>query len=215
MRSEQGRPPLARTRDGVPPDPPEGPSEVYRAAWVFYLLVAIVGVVWLGFEADGLSWALFVPLDPARAALDVAIGLAAGLLLVGAWSLGRRLEPLARLERSLAERFVGVRSDEAVGLALLSGFSEELLFRGAMQMSWGPLAALAVFAVLHSGPPPLFPWWTLFALIAGGLFAALAAWRGALLAPMLAHATVNGIHLVRMVRVAEESAEAAGEDTAR
>jgi membrane protease YdiL (CAAX protease family) len=89
---------------------------------------------------------------------------------------------------------------EVVALALLSGFAEELFFRGAVQGSWGWLPATVLFALLHTGPGPAFRLWTLFAAVAGLVLGALMIWRGNLLAPVVAHGLLNGINLGRLVR---------------
>lgn len=83
-------------------------------------------------------------------------------------------------------------------MALLSGFAEELLFRGAIQGSLGIWVATILFALLHSGPGGSFRLWPVFALVAGALFGALVLWRGNLLAAIVAHAVVNAINLGRL-----------------
>ncbi len=89
-------------------------------------------------------------------------------------------------------------ASEAFGLALLSGFAEELFFRGAVQGQWGFVPATILFALLHSGPGRAFRFWTLFAALAGLLFGGLMVWRGNLLAPVLGHFLVNGVNLRRL-----------------
>jgi membrane protease YdiL (CAAX protease family) len=90
--------------------------------------------------------------------------------------------------------------DEVVGLALLSGFSEELFFRGAVQLSWGYLPATLLFAVLHTGRGREFRVWTGAALLSGLVLGGLVLWRGDLLAAMTAHAVVNAVGLERLRR---------------
>lgn len=125
---------------------------------------------------------------------------AAGLLLA-LWEVGRRVFPTAReLEQRLAELLGPIDLSEVVGLALLSGFAEELFFRGAVQGSWGWLPATVLFALLHTGPGPAFRLWTLFAAVAGMVLAGLMIWRGNLLAPVVAHGLLNGINLARLVK---------------
>jgi hypothetical protein len=128
---------------------------------------------------------------------------AAGLLLA-VWEVGRRVFPTARqLEERMAELLGPIDPSEVVGLALLSGFAEELFFRGAVQGSWGWLPATVLFALLHTGPGPVFRLWTLFAAVAGLVLAGLMIWRGNLLAPVLAHGLLNGVNLARLVRSEE------------
>ena len=90
---------------------------------------------------------------------------------------------------------------------MLSGFAEELFFRGAVQGSWGFVWATLLFALMHTGPDPAFRLWTLFALLAGALFGGLMLWRGNLLAPVTAHFVVNAVNL-RRIAVSEPPARA-------
>ncbi len=175
------------------------PGLLYRVAWVFYLVLAIGGVVWIGVRRGTIPLELFV--DPAGWWIDLGLGLGAGGLLLGLWQLGRRLLPSARaLEGKLGELLAGVDGAEVVALALVSGFAEELFFRGAMQAAWGWPLATALFALLHVGPGRAYRSWTVFAAAAGLLLAGLMEWRGNLLAPVVAHALVNAVNLGRLAR---------------
>ncbi len=189
--SESPQPP------GPPAPGPVPPGQLYRIAWVFYLFLAIGGALWIGGRRGTIPLEIFV--DHAAWWLDLGLGLAAGAVLLGLWQLGRRRIGSARaLEGQLAELLVGVQRSEVVALALLSGFAEELFFRGAVQGAWGwPLATL-LFALLHVGPGAAFRSWTVFAAVAGLLFAGLMLWRGNLLAPVVAHALVNAVNLGRL-----------------
>lgn len=175
-------------------------DRLYRVAWGIYLVLAIAGAVWLGLaEEDGLALEQF--LDPATWWADLLWGLAAGAALLGLWLAGRLLLPMAReLERTIAELLDGLSPSDALALALISGFAEELFFRGAVQGSFGVVAATVLFALLHTGPGRPFLLWTAFALAAGAAFGALALTRGNLLAPIVAHVMVNAVNLTRLAR---------------
>ncbi|MEM6792521.1 MAG: type II CAAX endopeptidase family protein [Acidobacteriota bacterium] len=170
------------------------PGYLYRTGWVFYLLLAIAGVLWFGFDQGEIPLSLFI--DPRLWWLDLALGLGSGALLILSWRLGSRFfAPMRRLEEAMGEMLGGLEKDQVLCLALISGFSEELFFRGAMQTAWGWPLATALFGLLHVGPEKTFRVWTLFALIAGGLFAGLTLWRGNLLPAITAHVLVNGVNL--------------------
>jgi len=176
---------------------PSGPSPLYRFAWIFYLVLALGGVLWLGFEHGTISPDLFF--DPSGWWLDLGLGLACGGLLIGLWQFGRRHLPAAReLERELRRRLGELTVSEALALALISGFAEELFFRGAVLDAWGWIAATALFALLHSGPRKAFRLWMIFAGLAALSFAGLTLWRGNLLPAIVAHVTVNAINLGHM-----------------
>ena len=176
-----------------------GSSLIYRLAWVFYLVLALAGALWIGWREGTIGLEVFV--DPQQWWLDLGIGVAAGLVLLGVWAAGRHRFPNAiRLERQLSRLLGPLQPSEIVGLALLSGFAEELFFRGAVQGSWGWFPATVLFALLHTGPGPSYRVWTAFAGVAGLVLAGLMLWRGNLLAPVVAHALVNGINLAKLTR---------------
>jgi membrane protease YdiL (CAAX protease family) len=198
----------------VSPDDQQGPTEprpepqplpggmLYRLAWNFYLLLAIVAVVWLGLREGAIPLSLFLRWPEAIA--DVGLGVVAGLALVGLWTLGRRTLPSARnFEDELQRLFGELEPTEAFGLALLSGFAEELFFRGAVQQTFGWVAATILFAALHLGSGMGFRLLALFAAIGGSVFAGLVIWRGSLLSAMVAHILVNAINLRRLTKTAE------------
>ena len=178
------------------PEAEDSPG-LYRQAWFFYLILASAGVIWLGSHHGRLSLDLFVDLKSWW--IDIALGLGAAFLLVGLWHAAKRFIPTTeQLEERIRELIGPIDESEAFALALLSGFSEELLFRGAMQSSWGWIWATLIFGLMHTGPGREFRFWTVFAMVAGGLFAALTLYRGTILAAIVAHISVNAIHLRRM-----------------
>ncbi|HEX2165015.1 MAG TPA: type II CAAX endopeptidase family protein [Thermoanaerobaculia bacterium] len=181
-----------------------------RAAWVFYLLLGLAGLVWIGTREELIPLALFV--DAGGWWIDLGLGVAAGGALLGLWWLLARFLPAGReLERRIAELLGPLATDEAIALAFLSGVAEELFFRGAVQGSWGWLWATVLFAVLHTGPGLSFRLWTLFAIVAGGLFGGLLEWRGNLLAPIVAHFVVNAVNLSRLAGGGRRAGAAEGD----
>ena len=168
--------------------------------------MAVAGVLWIGIRADGpIPLSLFLDLDGWW--LDLLLGVGSALLLLGLWAGASRVLPLARqLEDQLASVLGPLTTSEAIALALLSGFAEELFFRGAVQGQWGWFPATVLFAMLHTGPGKAFRVWTVFAVLAGGLFGGLMWWRGNLLAPVLGHFLVNGVNLRRLASHGGDSA---------
>jgi membrane protease YdiL (CAAX protease family) len=162
---------------------------------MFYLALALAGALWIGWRDGQVRLETFF--DPQEWWFD----LACGVLLLGVWAAARRIFGTARrLERQLGELLGPLERSEIAGLALLSGFSEELFFRGAVQGAWGWIPATVLFALLHTGPGPAYRVWTAFAGVAGLVLAGLMIWRGNLLAPVVAHAVVNGVNLGKLTQ---------------
>ncbi len=180
---------------------PSAGAQLYRLAWIFYLALALAGSLWIGLRQGVIPLGLFV--DPRRWWLDAALGAGSGMALLGLWYALIALLPVARrLDDRLGELLGGLAAPQAVGLALLSGFAEELFFRGAVQGAVGMPLACVLFALLHGGPGRELRLWTLFAAGAGLVFGGLMLWRGNLLPPFAAHFVVNAVNLERLRRAA-------------
>lgn len=191
-------------------DSPHDPADslsIYRVAWTFYLVLAVAGAIWIISTQGSLPLALFI--DPEGWWLDLGLGLAAGLGLVALWDLGRRAVPAMReLEHALAEQIGPLDPSEALAMAVISGFAEELFFRGAVQTSWGMAWATVIFTLMHFGKGRIFRWWTAFAFVAALVFGGLTLQRGTILAAVVAHTVVNAVNLRRLAAdaVAREAA---------
>jgi membrane protease YdiL (CAAX protease family) len=93
----------------------------------------------------------------------------------------------------------GVERRGVLIIALASALAEEALFRGLLQPSLGLWLTAAIFGILHIGPTPRFLPWTVMAFGAGLLFGGLFDWSGNIVAPFLAHFTVNYLNLRYLV----------------
>ena len=177
--------------------------KIFQVALGFYMVLAAGAVFWLGWIRGQLTFDLF--LETATWWKDCAAGLAVAAILLGGWNLaGRKFDSIGLLENRIREILGPMTVEEAVGLALISGFTEELFFRGAMQGAWGWLPATAIFGLLHSGPGAEFRPWTLFAVIAGLWLAGLMLWSGNLLASIVCHVAVNAASLTRLSGVSRQ-----------
>ena len=150
--------------------------------------LANAGGVWL-FAAGhpvrlGASWT----------ALAAGIAAALALALVQWWlqraapAVGA-VQAMRELQRAIFEPlFAPLSAAEMVAISALAGVGEEILFRGAVQASFGWPVATIAFGACHLG------WsrrgWVLgvWATMAGGVLAGLAITTGGLVAPIVAHA---------------------------
>jgi hypothetical protein len=181
-------------------------TRFYRSAWIFYLLLAIAGLVGLVALGEPMDLRLFV--DPASWWPDLGLGLGVGVLLLLLWALARRFLASAReLERTLGALVGRLGGEEIAALALISAVGEEVAFRGALQSWIGLYPAAALFALLHVGPGATFRPWTLFALAGGLAFGLLVERRESLGAAIVAHLVVNLVQLKRISALGGENAE--------
>jgi hypothetical protein len=173
------------------------------AALAFYGAMLVAAVLWRGvLRGEPL---LYADAEAAAAGLaplrDGAVGAAAGLAVIGAsWVLTRSTAWGEALARGLASLLGRPGAGEIAVLAAASGIAEEAFFRGALQPRVGLVAASLVFGLVHFVPRREFLPWTGFSVAAGFLLGWLFESTGNLVAPIAAHALVNGVNLGLLVR---------------
>lgn len=184
------------------PNDPLRPATLVWAAVVFYGLMAVVGLVVMVIGDVPLGPTIFgvTPgAEPPNVLVHVLIGAGAGLGVVFLTWLVRGLKPMQHLKDEFAS-VLGQQSSVAIAiLAITSAVGEELLFRGALQPLIGFWPTAIIFGVLHGGHDPKLWGWAIFAVLAGILLGWLASYTGSLLAPILAHLTVNYWNLHALV----------------
>lgn len=132
----------------------------------------------------------------AGAALGVALGLGVGAAVVVATRLAVRRTSWARhLHVEFRQIFGPLSTRDVMVFAVLSSVAEELFFRGALQPAIGLGGSSLVFGLLHVGPTRRFAPWTAMAIAMGFVLGALYQATGDLLAPMVAHLTINAVNL--------------------
>lgn len=177
-----------------------------RWALVFYGLMGCAALLWR-MAVPGQS-ILHPSIEAATTASSIPLaifsGLLVGLLSVGASELLTRWTDLGEgLADVLGEGLKGIRTSDAILLALASGMAEEMLFRGALQPAVGLYWASLIFGACHFLPRKELALWSVYAIVMGLAFGWLYEWTGQLLAPIVAHTVVNGINLPRLARRAE------------
>lgn len=180
-------------------------------AVAFYAALAAAGWFWR-VQVDGVGpWSAE---GGARFGLLVsaALGLAVGLVLVWGSRVWTRRSAAGRtLHEALAEVVGGLAPWSCAVLALASGAGEEILFRGALQPRVGLLMASLLFGAAHFVPRPGLRVWSVFAAFAGAVFGLLFETTGSLVAPIVAHATVNGLNLHWIARGAPPTRSPVGD----
>jgi uncharacterized protein len=172
-------------------------------AVAFYAALAAAAVAWrLAVDGELPVRAVGAPaIGPARVLLHALLGMAVGLLLVVASRAWTHRSPAGRsLARALAEAVGPLPTRALLALALASGLAEEAFFRGALQPRVGWLVATLLFALAHLAPRRELAPWAAFAAVAGGIFGALFAATGSLVAPATAHVVVNALNLQWLAR---------------
>jgi membrane protease YdiL (CAAX protease family) len=150
---------------------------------------------------------------------DAMLGVGVGLVVV---VLSAVLERSAEWARRLSEAFADILGPLSMGqvfiLALTSGIGEELFFRGFLQQwlsvsvfggAYGEWLGLAVASIIfggvHVGPEPrTFLPWTLMAVVMGFALGGMYMYTGNVLAPILAHFTINFLNLSLIAQQAAE-----------
>jgi membrane protease YdiL (CAAX protease family) len=200
--------------DDVQPDAPaDGPRTIVLLA----ILVegGLIVVAWL------LGWLLGQP--PLRTfAWDYAgalWGLAGTLpmallfLLILRWPVGP-LRPIRRFSEEVLRPMLAPCSVlDLLGISVLAGLGEEMLFRGVLQAyfsQWaGPWAGLALASVLFGLMHFITFTYAVLAALMGAYLGAVWYWTGNLLPPVLMHALYDFLVLLYLLR-GPGSAEAAG-----
>ena len=189
--------PGSATADSSPPRVP-----LLRLAMVAYTVLAAIALAWNGWA--GRPWAY---LDVSASAHgvdwggDLALGIATAVAVIAlSQVLTARTRWGAALAEELARALGPLTLFECAALAALSGFAEEVFFRGALQPRLGWLGASAVFGIAHFAPRRALWPWTGLALAAGLLLGALFAATGNLVAPITAHTAINAVNLRLLTR---------------
>lgn len=184
------------------------------AAVLFYGLMTLVAAVLVWWLDLGFLEHVDRPITPVW--LSGLLGAGFGIVVVGLSHLADRFFDWARrLNREFNVMLGDLGYPKAFALAALSGVGEELLFRGVIQQyltgfSGSAIVAIfvtgLVFGLVHIGPEPKkFAAWTLMAITLGWAIGALYVVTGNLVAPVVAHFTINFLNLSTLISRPQES----------
>jgi membrane protease YdiL (CAAX protease family) len=184
------------------PAPPASGRRLIRLATGFYAIVALFAVGYALFS--GTVGTLLGERAPDLTGLLGAVAIAALLVLIT--RLGSRAwKPLSNMTDELTDLIGPLTVPQAIVLALLSGVSEELLFRGALWPHLGLWTTL-LFGLVHVLPRRRLWVYPVFATVAGLLLGVLRAGRGSVVPAMLAHVLVNAVNLAWLGGLARKRA---------
>jgi membrane protease YdiL (CAAX protease family) len=165
---------------------------IARIGTVFYAGVCVVALVWA--TAWGQWNTLFGESMPTGKSLLQGIGL--GALIVVLCHLASLFVRPVRRASALMSRMIGpISIGQALWLAAISAFAEELLFRGALWPQLGLIGGAVFFGILHTIPVRALAGYPIFAFLAGIVLGMLREESGSLIPAVLCHFTVNAINL--------------------
>lgn len=168
---------------------------------LFYFCLLAIAIGWRWIADAALPWRAPEALGAWPLSRRVFTGLATGAGLIAVSRLWTAHSRAGReLAAELASAVAGLTLRQALWLAALSGLAEEAFFRGALQPRVGWLVASLLFGLAHFHPRRELRVWSLSAGLAGLGFGALFQASGDLLAPALAHATLNAVNLRWLAR---------------
>ena len=167
-------------------------------AALFYIFLSILGLILARiFHVNFWHVSPFIPHFPSLAVIPS--GLALGVLVVILSHILDRFPRFARLNALIARHLPQLSFGDIVFLAVLSSFSEELLFRGVLLQLVGINLSSLIFGLLHYGGKRDFVLWGIMGWVMGYLLAGIFLLTGSLLAPILAHFTINYFNLIHLI----------------
>ena len=165
-----------------------------------YSVIVLVGLIWIRLQKR-LTFELFLNTQFEQLPKDSLLALGATGFLIGLFLFSSRNFLWARqFEAQLSKILVPLRSWEIGALSLLSGFAEELFFRGALQPAIGLVPASLLFGAAHLVPRHPFWPWSLQAAFAGFLLGSIYELTHQLYPVMLAHAVTNFVLILILNR---------------
>ena len=198
------------------PQRPQQPIDLVRLGLWFYGGMAAIAVAWrAGIYGEPMFYASLEAEQRGVSLLsNVLLGLLVGGMVVGISYVFTKMTGWGdRLARELARTIGPMSVPDALLMAAASGFSEELLFRGALQPRVGLIAASVLFGAVHFVPRREMLPWTGFAIAVGLVLGWVFESTGNLVAPVVAHAVVNAVNLPLLTRLYGEPGNgAAGEE---
>lgn len=133
--------------------------------------------------------------------LDIALGAALGLATVIASRVSSARYGWAQaIDGEFREVLSPVATRHVLAIAAFSSFAEELFFRGFLQAWLGLVVTSVLFGLVHLPHRREMLPWTVAAVVMGFAFGWLQDARGSIVAPVVAHFTINYFNLHYLLR---------------
>ncbi|MHC4136577.1 MAG: lysostaphin resistance A-like protein [Planctomycetota bacterium] len=161
-----------------------------KLATLFYVVVGLAAWGW----AAWFDHPLFGERSPT--ALGMGYGVAAGLVVVALCHVAYNVSKAVRRASDMIGRFFGpVTTLQALWLALISGFVEEIGFRGALWPQLGLVGGALFFGLCHTIPARALAGYPVFAFFAGLILGHLREATGSVWPAVACHVTVNALNI--------------------
>lgn len=178
-------------------------EKVIWMAIIPQMILLAISIVWIYFvPKDNVSIYLKFKYQPFLEGVLTGIGLA--ITGYGFYNFAKKTKNLQAtvelFENVLYPAFKNLKAMDIFLLSLISGFCEEIFFRGLIQMRCGIILASIAFGMLHL---PGYKYWiyALWAILSGALFGWLFILSGSLWLPITAHAVNNIIGMFLLTRL--------------
>ena len=183
-------------QDAIPP------TTLLKAASIFYG-VTIMGAYAYAFFFGDTATLLG---ETAATGRGVGTGVGLGLGIVFVCHGLYQLSPYMRRASDALGALLGpITPAQGILLGVVSGFAEELLFRGALWEHLGLWGSSLLFGLLHFIPVRALAFYPLFAFLAGFGMGVLRERTGSVWPPVATHITVNVINLSFLGRIQRKS----------
>ena len=173
---------------------------ILPTAFKVYSVLTLISLIWIKLQ-NRLSLNLFLSTHWEQVPKTLFMTLGAAAFLIGLFLFSAHHFLWAhQLETELSKVLVPLHFWEIGMLSLLSGFAEELFFRGACQPVIGLFPTSVLFGMAHFVPRSPFWPWSLQAVFAGFLLGSIYELTHLLYPVMLAHLVTNFVLILVMNR---------------
>ena len=181
-------------------------EKVLWMAIVPQVILLIVSILWIYFSPRDNIF-IYLKFNFKTILFGGLTGLFLAALGYGFYSFSKKTkkfyETVELFEQMLAPAFKNLNIADIVLLSMVSGFCEEVFFRGLILPKFGILIASLGFGVLHL--PGLKYWiYALWATLSGALFGWFFILSGSLWLPITAHVVNNIIGMILLTKVGKK-----------